>query len=412
MNTCRIKQCSSLVAAAAVLPLLVSVSSPAQAQSQGLTNQWYFGLGGTVAFLQPDPDQPGNNTAEPIGSGGTIMIGRDLDSRSSLQLQLLSLGEAELDSGDTAAYAAADASVLFRFFDSRDNRFTPSVFGTSFYGRFALGFLNRDSDTDLERDSEVYFGAGAGIETYFTNNIALRAEGFFHDIDAVSGSLSLVFRLGRGSRRTLASLPTNGAGPSSSRLPAEPSVSAPPTAPISPSISAPAPAQLPSQAPSNAPSTQIAAVPRATLSGPDTDNDGVVDNDDQCASSTPDYPVRDDGCALLDGVLSGVKFVSGSPMLAPGSEEQLDFLADILANRFPAARIELHSHTDNEGDVRSQAILTRGRLRTVGTYLLDRGVRANRLVLRSFGGSRPLYDNNTSEGRALNNRIEILERPQ
>lgn len=144
----------------------------------------------------------------------------------------------------------------------------------------------------------------------------------------------------------------------------------------------------------------------------DSDNDGVDDDADLCQSSTPGYPVRADGCSLLDGVLSGIRFKPASSELEAGSEVQLDFLIDILVNRFPDARIELHSHTDNEGDVRSQAILTRGRLRTVGTYLVNRGVRANQLVLRSFGGSRPLYDNVSQVGRDANNRIEVIERPR
>ena len=144
----------------------------------------------------------------------------------------------------------------------------------------------------------------------------------------------------------------------------------------------------------------------------DADRDGVPDDVDSCLSSTRGYPVRENGCPLFDGVLSGVRFVEASTALTSESTAQLDFLVDMLANKHPSARIELHSHTDNEGDVRSQAILTRGRLKTIGMYLVDGGISANRIVLRSFGGSRPLFDNNTAEGRASNNRIEILERPR
>jgi len=152
--------------------------------------------------------------------------------------------------------------------------------------------------------------------------------------------------------------------------------------------------------------------PAAAASFADADNDGVEDSKDLCAASTPGFPVRNDGCALLDGVLQGVNFGPASAELVAGSEVQLDYMVDLLVNQFPDARIELHAHTDNAGDVRSQAILTRGRLKTVGTYLVNRGVRANRLVLRSFGGSRPLYDNSSPEGRESNNRFEVLERPR
>jgi len=109
--------------------------------------------------------------------------------------------------------------------------------------------------------------------------------------------------------------------------------------------------------------------------------------------------------------MDGVNFVPGTANLAPGSEAQLDNLANLMLGEYPDIRVEVHAHTDDGGDVRAQSVLTRGRLRTVGSYLVERGVRSNRLVLRSFGGSRPVSGNDTAEGRAANNRIEIIERP-
>ena len=393
---------SPTLGAIAALPLLYANSWSTHAQS--LSDQWFVGVGGAASWLEPDPETPGINTSDSNGVGGTVFIGRDLDARSSLQLQFIALGEADLNNGDTVNYNSADASVVYRFFDTRDRQLTPRVFGASIYGRFALGYLDRSTDTELERDSDVFFGVGAGIETYLTNNIAVRGEGFFHDVDAVSTSLSAVFRFG-GSRRSVAPIPINGEGPSTSTFPTSPG------SPRSPSITA-RPATTPAASIEVTPTVPVPSTPRATSANGDSDFDGVPDSDDLCPASTRNYPVRADGCALLNGVLSGVKFGQGSPDLAPGSDEQLDFLVNLLTTRYPFVRIELHSHTDNEGDVRSQAILTRGRLRTVGTYLVDRGVSANRIVLRSFGGSRPLFDNATAEGRANNNRIEILERPQ
>jgi len=381
---------------AASLAVALLAGSTQAALAAGIQDQWFIGIGGTGAWLQPDPDQPGNNTEEPIGVGGTLMIGRDLDQNSSIQVQGFSLGEATIDSGDTVAYTAADLSVLYRFYDTRDNNLTSGGFGTSIFGRFGLGYMMRESDTELERGSEVYFGVGGGFETYFTSNLALRTEVFLHDLDAISGSLSLVFRVG-GSQRGRGRLPTTLSAPTTAPTAPSEAPRAPQTAPqvATDPVAAPAPTPLPQSA-----------------NFPDADKDGVEDGNDLCANSTPGYPVRADGCPLFDGVLSGIRFDSGSTELASGSEVQLDFLVDLLVNQYPSARIELHSHTDNEGSVRSQAILTRGRLKTVGTYLVERGVRANRLVLRSFGGSRPLYDNASSQGREANNRIEVLERPR
>ena len=136
----------------------------------------------------------------------------------------------------------------------------------------------------------------------------------------------------------------------------------------------------------------------------------MPDAGDVCPGSARGFPVRENGCALLDGVLSGLRFVPGTAELAPGALEQLDYLAELLES-YPLARVELRAHTDDAGSVREQSILTRERLRTVGTYLVQRrGIRSNRLVLRSFGGTRPLYDNLSDADRERNNRIEIVEK--
>ena len=148
--------------------------------------------------------------------------------------------------------------------------------------------------------------------------------------------------------------------------------------------------------------------PIANNAANDTDADGVENNADACPASAKGYPVGEGGCPLFDGVLSGVQFVDGASELAQNASVQLDYLANLL-KRYPDARIELLAHTDSRGDVRSQSILTRARLRVVGTYLIGQGIRANRLVLRSFGGSRPIYDNATYRGRLANNRIEVIE---
>lgn len=140
----------------------------------------------------------------------------------------------------------------------------------------------------------------------------------------------------------------------------------------------------------------------------DTDGDGISDRLDRCPGSAPGYPVRDNGCALLDGVLAGVTFVEGTAELQPGARPQLDSLASLL-KRYPDARVDILAHTDSRGTVRDQAILSRQRLKSVGLYLQKQGISANRLVLRSFGGTRPLYRNDTPQGRAANNRIEVIE---
>ena len=74
-------------------------------------------------------------------------------------------------------------------------------------------------------------------------------------------------------------------------------------------------------------------------------------------------------------------------------------------------RVELAAHSDNAGDPQQKSLLTRQRLRAIGIYLVQRGISQDRLLLRSFGSKRPVFDNNSEAGRRANNRIEITEQP-
>ena len=46
-------------------------------------------------------------------------------------------------------------------------------------------------------------------------------------------------------------------------------------------------------------------------------------------------------------------------------------------------------------------------LQNVGYLLIQRGLPESNLVMRGFGSQRPVTDNASSEGRALNRRVEI-----
>lgn len=360
--------------------------------AHALSDQWYIGLGGTGSWLTPNPREPGLDVAENVGTGGTLFIGRDLDNRSSIQFQLHGLGAAEFDNGIEATYASADAAVLYRLFDSRDRSLGRGNFGLALYGQFALGYMYRDSEQSLEDDAPVHFSFGLGAETFLTRNFSLRTEAIYHESDAASGNVALVFRFG-------------GTPSPVSRAPAVP------TSPVSPPEPEAVPLPVP-EVPKTVDQPAAESVDSENIArNADQDADGIANGDDQCLDSQRGFPVRENGCPLFDGVLSGVRFVEGTARLEPGSERQLDSLVNVLL-QYPEAKIELHSHSDNSGSLTDQSVLTRARLRTVGTYLLERGIRSNRMTLRSFGGAKPRFDNATEEGKQRNNRIEVFEKRQ
>lgn len=381
----RIKQLLTIMSTG----FFLQISAPG---AWALDSQWYFGIGGGLSILEPNPDLSGLNVDDNQGVTGSLIFGRDLDKLSSVQLQLYSFGEATLTNDQTVSYNGGDVSLLYRFYDTRDGKLDRGVAGTALYGRLGLGFVDRSDDVALDHQQEIYFGFGAGAEVYLSRNIALRAEAFYHDQDLVSAQLALVTRFGGAAQRP--------------RVPQLPNPGVQSGSPDATSTQLPQASAPVTPAKTN-PETNESAQQTAADIG-DTDGDGIPNTLDKCSDSVKDYPVREDGCSLLHGVLSGVQFLDGTSELAADATVQLDYLANLL-KQYPQARVELLAHTDSRGDARQQSILTRARLRTVGTYLIEQGVSANRMVLRSFGGSRPLYDNATAEGRQRNNRIEVIE---
>ena len=52
-------------------------------------------------------------------------------------------------------------------------------------------------------------------------------------------------------------------------------------------------------------------------------------------------------------------------------------------------------------------ILSKKRAEAVALYLNQRGVQMDRLVIQYFGEEKPIYNNDTEEGRQKNRRVEM-----
>jgi outer membrane protein OmpA-like peptidoglycan-associated protein len=69
--------------------------------------------------------------------------------------------------------------------------------------------------------------------------------------------------------------------------------------------------------------------------------------------------------------------------------------------------IELSGHTDNKGKDKYNMNLSLNRAKAVYTYLIEHGIKENRLRYKGFGATQPIADNKTDEGRAKNRRVEF-----
>ena len=102
-----------------------------------------------------------------------------------------------------------------------------------------------------------------------------------------------------------------------------------------------------------------------------------------------------------------INFSRASYDLDPASYPTLNRLAE-AANRCPTVVVEIEGHTDAEGTIERNQLLSDRRANSVRDYLVRAGVDPRRLVAIGYGQSRNIAPNNTPEGRARNRRIEFL----
>jgi outer membrane protein OmpA-like peptidoglycan-associated protein len=103
---------------------------------------------------------------------------------------------------------------------------------------------------------------------------------------------------------------------------------------------------------------------------------------------------------------SGVNFATNKSDLTASSRLNLDKVAKVLIE-FPDTNITIQGHTDNTGDNTYNLNLSRKRAESVAKYLGSKGVLSSRFSVEALGEDAPRYDNNTSQGRAQNRRVEM-----
>ena len=104
-------------------------------------------------------------------------------------------------------------------------------------------------------------------------------------------------------------------------------------------------------------------------------------------------------------ILHNVLFNTDESKILPQSYNELHNLISLLTTH-PSMKIELRGHTDNQGTVERNRILSEARAKAVADYLVNHGIDRSRLTWRGFGKSLPTDTNDTPEGRQNNRRVE------
>lgn len=112
---------------------------------------------------------------------------------------------------------------------------------------------------------------------------------------------------------------------------------------------------------------------------------------------------------VLKDAYDNLTFESGKAIIKPSSYPFLDELVTVIQD--PDAltwTLEIQGHTDNVGGADYNKTLSENRANAVKKYLVDKGVKAERVTAKGFGLSKPIDTNDTTEGRAKNRRVEFL----
>jgi outer membrane protein OmpA-like peptidoglycan-associated protein len=105
--------------------------------------------------------------------------------------------------------------------------------------------------------------------------------------------------------------------------------------------------------------------------------------------------------------LSGdVIFVTNQAILLASAQTRLDKIAEVLKRS--EHRLVIEGHTDSRGSDQLNEDLSKRRASATRDYLVSRGVPSDHIQVSGFGKTRPIADNNSAEGRAMNRRVEII----
>jgi OOP family OmpA-OmpF porin len=73
----------------------------------------------------------------------------------------------------------------------------------------------------------------------------------------------------------------------------------------------------------------------------------------------------------------------------------------------PSNPLTIEGHTDSIGSTQYNQRLSERRANAVRKYLIEKGISSSRIRIVGYGEQRPIADNKTPEGRALNRRAEF-----
>ena len=126
------------------------------------------------------------------------------------------------------------------------------------------------------------------------------------------------------------------------------------------------------------------------------------------------------GTSVIDGpdgiriTVQDLRFIADSSELLPEEKSRVNQIAEQIKTAVAEGdyTIMVEGHTADVNKPTGQLMLSIQRAQAIIAQLTSQGIDKNLFTYRGFGGTKPIADNSTPEGRAANRRVEIIIMPR
>jgi outer membrane protein OmpA-like peptidoglycan-associated protein len=105
--------------------------------------------------------------------------------------------------------------------------------------------------------------------------------------------------------------------------------------------------------------------------------------------------------------MSDVLFDTGKYTLKQATQVSLAKVSGILQS-YPGLKLQVEGYTDSTGSPEFNQKLSENRAGAVRDFLVTQGVQPENIAATGYGMAKPVADNNTVQGRALNRRVQMV----
>jgi outer membrane protein OmpA-like peptidoglycan-associated protein len=366
----RKKQLAKLMlAVTSIVTLSAQANEPCEVgEAFGKGECWYFGGGIGLSKLRPDPNGTSWRTFDDSDTAFKLIAGFPFSEHLFLEAAYEDMGAAKMNNLNPSItetlnvdYQAFGASVGYWLKDQKEE--------WNLYAKAGLSFMDTKQGQYVDQDYGTQLTFGAGLQWRFTDNWFARLDLTSYDKDARIIGLTVAKYFGSSNKRE----PQKVVAP------------LPPTPPVKPEPK------------------QQRPVPH-----PDLDNDGVLNEVDNCPNTPTGTEVNATGCPLMEQITLSVQFDSAKSLVKDEFLKEIEEVAAKIKQRGDV-KVTVEGHTDWRGKQVNNQPLSESRAAAVAEILKQKtGLTADSIEVIGYGELKPIADNNTPEGRYKNRRVVVI----